>query len=102
MAVKYLSGNRLWGTNAERLAMSTSLSTFSTTSEPADAGRGIQQGGIRQEIAGYADATRGVFSGGNVSGVINVIQYITIQSTGNTSDFGDITVARRMPSGLAA
>jgi len=51
LAIKYLDAKRLQGTNAERLAMSTSLSTFSTTSEPADAGRGIQQGGIRQEIA---------------------------------------------------
>jgi len=30
MAVKYLSGNRLWGTNAERLAL-TEPSTYSTT-----------------------------------------------------------------------
>lgn len=34
MAVKYLSGNRLWGTNAERLAMTTtgSLNTATNTS----------------------------------------------------------------------
>ena len=43
--------------------------------------------------------TRGIIHGGNTSGgKINVIEYITIGSTGNGTDFGDATVARcRMP-----
>ena len=41
-------------------------------------------------LAGLADATRGVFGGGNASGRTNVIQYVTIASTGNATDFGDL------------
>jgi hypothetical protein len=35
---------------------------------------------------------RGVFCGGRISPAnINVIQFITIASTGNTTDFGDLS-----------
>ncbi len=52
---------------------------------------------------GLANATRGVSGGGNtVSGgqqsPINNINYLTIASTGDAADFGDLTLARR-PSG---
>lgn len=44
---------------------------------------------------------RGIFAGG-VSGVsspnTNVIDYITISSTGNATDFGDLTAVRRSPA----
>ena len=36
MAVKYLSGNRIWGTNAERLAMTTSGSSSNTSWKELD------------------------------------------------------------------
>ena len=46
-------------------------------------------------VAGLASPTRGVMSGGSTpsptSVDINTIQYITIASTGNTQDFGDLT-----------
>lgn len=38
---------------------------------------------------------RGVFGGGANPGNINVIDYITISSTGNALDFGDLTISRR-------
>tara|TARA_Y100001963_G_C6669524_1_gene394426 strand:- start:21 stop:950 length:930 start_codon:yes stop_codon:yes gene_type:complete len=46
-----------------------------------------------------ASQTRGLFAGGGAGGspnqyAYNVIQYITIASTGNAADFGDITVSR--------
>jgi hypothetical protein len=41
---------------------------------------------------GCSSSTPGVFSGGQ--GPINVIQYVTIATTGNAIDFGDLTVAR--------
>ena len=45
------------------------------------------------------DATRGLIMGGTVGSgatpVTNVIEYITISTTGNSTDFGDLTVARR-------
>ena len=48
---------------------------------------------------GYTSAlsheTRGVFGGGSPGGNgTNVIDYITIATPGNTTDFGDLTVAR--------
>ena len=41
---------------------------------------------------GASDATRGVMAGGNDgSAQTNIIDYITIQTTGNATDFGDMT-----------
>ncbi len=37
---------------------------------------------------------RGVFGGGYIGSTTNGISYITISSTGNASDFGDLTLAR--------
>lgn len=37
---------------------------------------------------------RAIFSGGDTGSAINTIQYSAIQTTGNTVDFGDLTVAR--------
>jgi len=39
---------------------------------------------------------RGVFGGGMNSGsvIVNKIEYVTISSTGDVTDFGDLTVAR--------
>jgi len=55
--------------------------------------------GGRYSAAGCADATRGIFAGGSgpdgQSGPFtNRIQYLSMESTGNASDFGDLTVAR--------
>ena len=50
----------------------------------------------QEQLAGCADATRGLFGGGRISGSnTNIIEYITIQSVGNATDFGDLTEARR-------
>jgi len=35
------------------------------------------------------------------SAVLNIIQYITITTTGNASDFGDLTQARNAPQGCS-
>ncbi len=40
---------------------------------------------------------RGVFAGGNTPST-NVIQFITISTTGNSEDFGDLTQARSAPA----
>ena len=39
--------------------------------------------------------------GGKTPSNINTIQYITIASTGNATDFGDLTVARALPGGAS-
>lgn len=40
-----------------------------------------------------ASSTRGLFAGGAENSTSNVIEYIAIASTGNSTDFGDLTVA---------
>jgi hypothetical protein len=41
-------------------------------------------------MGGCSNSTRGIFAGGQNT---NVIQYITIATTGNSIDFGDLTVS---------
>ena len=55
---------------------------------------------IRRNIAGNTNRIRGTFSGGHVQSSgsgnnRNIIDFITIASTGNAQDFGDLTVVRR-------
>ena len=68
----------------------------------ASTGNALDFGNLDQNIGGGpgggASSTRGVFSGGyNPSPALtslNILQYITIASTGNAQDFGDMTVLR--------
>ena len=62
----------------------------------------------RRGCAGLADSTRGCWSGGYNSNIgddaadyANAIDYVTILTTGNASDFGDLTVGRENISSLA-
>ena len=45
--------------------------------------------------ASSSNSTRGIFAGAYVNSNANIIEYITIATTGNTTDFGDLTDARR-------
>ena len=61
----------------------------------------------RQGIGSLANTTRAVFAGGSTlisgSGIVNTIDYVTISSTGNATDFGDTTLARSfVPAGAAS
>ena len=58
----------------------------------------------RDDFAGASNSTRGLFGGGWTGGgsPFNIIDYVTIASTGNTTDFGDLTVARRSLGGAAS
>ena len=51
--------------------------------------------------SGGIPITTGVFGGGDTSAKSNVIDYITIQTTGNGTDFGDLTSGRYGPCGSA-
>ena len=55
--------------------------------------------------SGAASPTRGVFVGGYINpgslASLNTIQYITIASTGDAQDFGDLTISKRSHSGQA-
>ena len=54
---------------------------------------------------GVSDATRGVIGGGNgptTSGAnFNVIQFVTIATTGNAANFGDLTTANQRSAGMS-
>ena len=54
---------------------------------------------------GVSDATRGVIGGGNgptTSGAnFNVIQFVTMASTGNAANFGDLTTANQRSAGMS-
>ena len=42
-----------------------------------------------------SNSIRGTFSGGRISGsAVDSISYLTIATTGNTADFGDLTFSR--------
>ena len=48
--------------------------------------------GQRGNISGCSDKTRGVFMGGYLNPAsLNIIEYITLASTGSATDFGDLT-----------
>ena len=54
---------------------------------------------MNQLHAGGSSSTRGIFAGGYIT---NVIEFITIATTGNSQDFGDMTVARFQGRGLSS
>ena len=58
----------------------------------------------RQYVGGLASATRGVTSAGELSNgnTSDVMDYITIGSTGNATDFGDLTAATKNTAGAAS
>ena len=45
---------------------------------------------------------RGVFAGGYAPTALNVIEYITISTTGNALDFGDLSQTRTSPAASAS
>jgi hypothetical protein len=78
--------------------------TFSTVGNATDFGDLTQ---TKSEIAGCSSSTRGLFAGGNTgtggtNTPVNVIEYITIASTGNGTDFGDIAVITRSMGSLSS
>jgi len=77
--------------------------TISTLGNTVDFGNLTQ---ARYGIAGSASATRGVFMGGLIVTAptylrCNIIDYITISSTGNATDFGDLLVGQAIGSGFS-
>lgn len=72
--------------------------TIASAGNATDFGDLVYSGGsgsITSEMSSCASTTRGVFAGGtnSVNTVLNVIQYITIATTGNSLDFGDLLQA---------
>jgi len=73
--------------------------TIATTGDASDFGDLLF---AVQAHAGTSDATRGIFAGGYAPSQsptnVKTIQYITIATTGNAADFGDLTVSSRSMS----
>jgi len=59
----------------------------------------------KHTAAAVSSATRGVIGGGNSGGspnpYTNVIEYVTMASTGNGTDFGDLTIQRYSLGGVS-
>ena len=67
-----------------------------TTGNASDFGDMIeQQNGYQAAASGDTDNSRGIIAGGYAPGMTDRIQYITITSTGNASDFGDMIDPRQ-------
>jgi len=52
-------------------------------------------------LGSAASSTRGIIAGGQKPTKVNNIDFITIASTGDSTEFGDLTVARRFNMGLS-
>ena len=52
-------------------------------------------------IASASSSTRACFAGGSQPGSQNVIESVTIGSTGNATDFGDLTRYATVAGGLS-
>ena len=76
----------------------------------SNAGNAIDFGNLtfgHSNVAGCSNATRGLIAGGYTfpspaTTYYNTIEYITMATLGNASDFGDLTVAGTQPCGVAS
>ena len=69
--------------------------TISTTAKATDFGDLLQGGsnGVRR-LGGLSNAIRGLFAGGESTGAqSNIISFITMATTGDAQDFGDLSAA---------
>lgn len=73
--------------------------TISTTGNATDFGDLLTR---RNRAACESNGTRAIHAGGNTHGgsgssesTVNTIEYVTIANTGNSADFGDLTIARQ-------
>ncbi len=73
--------------------------TISTTGNVTDFGDLTQ---ARRSLSALANATRGVFVSGFVSGDVKTMDYVTIATTGNATDFGDLNDSAIKAKGPAA
>jgi len=94
---------------AQKGAPSTSYPGYMTAMNTSSQGTEIffgTDGGAKQAQSAASTQTRGVFAGGygpgsGASGVFNTIDYVTIQTLGDSIDFGDLTAARGLYGGIS-
>ena len=78
--------------------------TITSTGNASDFGDSTQN---RRWGAGFSDATRGIFAGGYSPTPANqtrynIIDYVTIASTGNANDFGDMNATTQDAAGCSS
>ena len=76
--------------------------TFATTGNAQDFGGDVDYSGGIRGSGGISSPTRGVFAGGAdspSSAAVNIIHFVTLASTGNSTDFGDMLAAKRIEGG---
>jgi len=76
--------------------------TIASTGNPSDFGDATTY--RRLGAAGFASTTRGCIAGGYIASspyLVNIIDYITIGSTGNATDFGDLLGIIYSPTGCS-
>lgn len=79
--------------------------TIASTGNSATFGNLIATPGTgtgRRYLCAFSSSTRAVFSGGWSNAAVNVMDYVTIASTGDATDFGDLTVARDYVAGASS
>ncbi len=96
----------IWAGGTTNPAMSDVIdyATIATTGNATDFVN-LTEGRRNPAVGSITSTTRGVFAGGNPGSSplhTNVIDYITIASTGNATDFGDQVLAMREQGGASS
>lgn len=91
------------GTEAQRPTASNGYMRYNTDSSVIE----VYQAGewVQLDTSAYPALTfygnRGLFGGGTTGSVINVIDYVAIDTTGNAQDFGDLSIAKERGTGFS-
>ena len=80
----------------------TGLSNGTAYTFGVQATNGVQYGPAGTSGSVTPQATFGYFAGGDASGASNVIDFLSLASAGNASDFGDLSTARRALAACAS
>ena len=101
------SGSRgVFGGGLDGFDAYTDIIDYITISTPGNATDFGNLAAAAEGVTGASDGTRGLFAGGYAGGgaanALNTIQYITIATTGNATDFGDLTGNRNKPAGCSS
>ena len=92
------------GTTSDRVGVGSTAGAlrYNTDSNKVELWDGSQWVEVQSSRPDLNGGARGVFGGGITPTIINTIEYITISSTGNAIDFGDLSSGKRQPAGCAS
>ena len=92
------------GTTSDRVGVGSTPGAlrYNTDSNKVELWDGSQWAEVQSSSPNLNGGARGVFGGGFALGITNTIEYITISSTGNSQDFGDLFQTRRLVSSCSS